>query len=143
LAERRIEMEIAFYSDLTYMPKVSEVFIIDVSSVLPYRKKKHCICVSAGENKYFLINSKSREMYDDFKIHVSNYSFLGEDRYVGCSEAIELKEELIIKKCGVMEYDDMVKILNKVKKSKYLDGATIETIIGELERWLEQEKISQ
>jgi len=125
------------------MPNISEVFIMDVSSILPHRKKKHCICVSAGGNKYFLINSEHREMYDDFKISASNYSFLGEDKYVGCSEAHELKEEHIIKKCGVIDYDDMAKILDKVKKSKHLDEAIIEIITYELEKWLEQKNYAE
>lgn len=58
MVEKRIEVEIAFYGDLANMPKVSEVFIIDVSKIISHRATKHCICVSAGENKCFLINSE-------------------------------------------------------------------------------------
>ncbi|MCL2282182.1 MAG: hypothetical protein FWC26_02580 [Fibromonadales bacterium] len=116
---------------------------MDVSSILPYRKTKYCVCVSAGKNKCFLINSEHREMYDDFKISALNYSFLENDSYVGCSEAFELKEELIIKKCGVIDYNDMVKILDKVKKSEHLDEAVIEIIVQEFERWLKQESYAE
>jgi hypothetical protein len=123
------------------MANISEVYIIDVSKIMPHRTTKYGICVSAGENRYFLINSDHREIYDDLKI--SNYDFLKHDSYVGCSKAHEFEKELIKERIGAIDYDDMAKILDKVKKSKHLDDATIETISYELETWLEQENYAE
>lgn len=118
------------------MPNISEVFIIDVSNILPHSTTKYCICVSAGSNRYFLINSEHREMYDDFEIKSSNYSFLKKDSYVGCSETIVLKEEFIIKNVGRLKYDDMRKILEKIQKSKHIAKPEREDMALELEEWL-------
>jgi hypothetical protein len=92
--------------------------------------------VSAGSNRYFLINSEHREMYDDFEIKSSNYSFLKKDSYVGCSETIVLKEEFIIKNVGRLKYDDMRKILEKIQKSKHIAKPEREDMALELEEWL-------
>jgi uncharacterized protein (TIGR02145 family) len=58
------------------MPNISEVFVIDVSGVIEYRDKKHCVCVSVAFDKYLLINTSHREIYDDFEIKSSDYAFL-------------------------------------------------------------------
>jgi len=86
--------------DKAITPQISEVYIIDVSKILPHCKTKYCICITTGINKYFLINSENRKMYDTFKINVSDYSFLKQDSYVGCSKAHLLESNLIVKNIG-------------------------------------------
>jgi len=134
LAKKRIKRAIGFYGYL--MPNISEVFIVDVAKLFHHRKTKHCVCVSAGDDKFLVINSEHREMYDDFKIEVSNYSFLEKDRFVACRMAYEVKDESLIKKVGNLNYEDMTKILNKIQNSKLIEETERDSIAFELEGWL-------
>ena len=109
---------------------------MNVSKIISERDTKRCICISTGNGKYLFINSHHRDKYDDFKIESSEYSFLNHDSYVGCSEIIMLKDEHIIKKVGNLKYDDMRKILNKIKNSKFIVEAERDVIAVELEEWL-------
>jgi len=120
----------------TIVPQISEVYIIDVSKILPHCETKYCICITTGINKYFLINSENRKMYDTFKISASCYSFLKRDSYVSCSKAHILKNDFIIKKLGNLNFNDMSKILGKVKKSKNIIEVERDEIVSELEKWL-------
>jgi len=122
------------------MPNISDVVLMDVSKIMPERATKYCICVSASNDRYFYINSEHREMYDDFKIKASDYDFLTHDSYIGCHEAYLLKKELIIRKLGNLNYDDMLKISDKVRNSKRMVKTDKKALIIELETWLEQQK---
>jgi len=117
-------------------PQISEVYIMNVSEKLEYRTTKHCICISAGNNRYILINSEHREMYDDFKISVSDYDFLKRDSYVGCSEFVVLGRESIIRRVGSMKYNDMLKILEKMREPKHISKPGRTEIALELEEWM-------
>jgi len=117
------------------MPSISEVVLMDVSKIMPERSEKYCVCISAGNGKYFYINSEHRKMYDDFKIKAANYSFLRHDSYVGCSEAHVLGKELVVRKLGNFNYEDMLKILNKIRNSKRITEAERNAIVLELEEW--------
>ena len=121
---------------MSITPQISEVYIMNVSEKLEHRTTKHCICISAGNNKYVLINSEHREMYDDFKINVSDYDFLRQDSYVGCSEVVVLKKESIIRKVGSMKYNDMLKILEKIRGPKHISKPDRAEIVLELEEWM-------
>jgi thioester reductase-like protein len=122
------------------MPNISEIFVMDMSTILPYSDTKYCICVSVSENLGFLINSDHREMYDDFKIKASDYKFLNHDSYVGCSETFEISEDFIlsIKPLGNLNYDDMKKILEKIRNSKHFEEQERKNRILELEEWLNE-----
>jgi len=109
---------------------------MDVSEKLEHRTTKHCICISAGNDKYILINSEHREMYDDFKICASDYDFLKQDSYVGCSEIIVLEKELIIRKAGSMKYEDMLRILEKIRNPRHMSKQDREEVAIELEGWM-------
>ncbi|MCL1957502.1 MAG: hypothetical protein FWF63_09285 [Fibromonadales bacterium] len=122
------------------VPKISEVYIIDVSKILPHCETKYCICITTGINKYFLINSENREMYDTFEINASDYKFLKHNSYVGCSKAHTLESNLIIKKIGNLNFNDMSKILEKIRKSKYIAKPERESMTLELEEWLNNYK---
>lgn len=125
------------------MPSISEVILMDVSKIMPERAEKYCVCISAGDGKYFYINSEHREIYDDFEIKSSDYSFLSRDSYVSCHKAHVLDNEFIIRKLGNFGYDDMLKILNKIQNSKNINKAESSALIIELEEWLENYQENQ
>lgn len=125
------------------MPNISDVILMDVSKVMPERTTKYCVCVSAGNDRYFYINSEHRQIYDDFKIKASDYDFLTHDSYVGCHEAYRLGKELIIRKLGNLNYDDMLKILDKIQKSKRIAKTERKALIFEVETWLNDKKPPQ
>jgi len=111
--------------------------IIDVSGKIGYRSSKHCVCISVSGDKYFLINTSHREMYDDFEIKSSDYGFLGGiNRFVCCSRIHAFSSDSIIKKVGNLSCDDMTKIADKIQKSRVLDKAEKDSIIPELDKWL-------
>jgi len=118
------------------MPSISDVILMDVSKIMPERTVKYCVCVSAGNDRYFYINSEHREMYDDFKINASDYDFLAHDSYVGCHEAYLLGKELVIRKLGNLNHEDMLKILGKIQNSKRIAKTERKTLILEFETWL-------
>jgi len=124
------------------MVQVSDVNIMNVEGKIARRETKYCVCIYSKEDKdkYFFINTESREMYDDFQIKCSRYTFLGQkDRYVNCFSVQELEKERIIEKKGNLDYDDMKQILTKIKNSDSITEAEKEILIPELENWLNDE----
>jgi len=113
---------------------------MDVSKIMPERTTKYCVCVSAGNDRYFYINSEHREMYDDFKIKAADYDFLTHDSYVGCHEAYLLRKELIIRKLGNLNYEDMLKVLDKIQNSRRMAKIERKNLILEFETWLNAQK---
>ena len=104
---------------------------------MAHRNTKHCVCIAVSREKYFIINTSHREMYDDFKIKSSDYAFLeGIDRFVCCSRIYEFSSDRIIKKAGCLNFDDITKIVDKIQKSRVLDKIDKDSIIPELDKWL-------
>ena len=122
------------------MPNISDVVLMDVSKIMPERATKYCVCISAGDDRYFFINSEHREMYDDFKIKASDYGFLTHDSHVCCHEAYRLGNELIIRKLGNLNYDDMLRISVKIQNSRRITKTERKTLAFELETWLNDNK---
>jgi hypothetical protein len=119
------------------MPKISDVLIVDVSGKIPLRDTKHCVCISVSKDKYLLINTDHREMYDDFQIKSSDYAFLKDtDRFVCCSKMYRFSPDRIIKKTGNLNRSDMIKIIDKIQNSKILDKMEKNSVIPELDKWL-------
>jgi len=114
-----------------------------VSGVLPNKKNKRCLCVSLGGDRYFLVDYQRCSMYDDFKISKSSYDFLDRDGYIGCSEIHSPAEKQLVKRCGEIYCEDMAKILDRVKNSKNLSEASINSIVPELEKWIEKESLAE
>jgi len=119
------------------MPQISDVNIIDVSGDINYRSTKHCICISVSKDRYLIINTEHRKMYDDFLIESSIYSFLdGKDRFICCSGMYEFSSDKIIKKVGNLNFIDMSKIMEKIQKSRVIDKIDKDSVIPELDKWL-------
>jgi hypothetical protein len=119
------------------MSNISEVFVIDVSGVIEYRDKKHCVCVSVTSDKYLLINTSHRNIYDDFEIKSADYAFLKpKNRFVCCSELHEFKSDKIIKSVGNLNRGDMLKIIDKIQNSEYIKKKDKDSVVAELNTWL-------
>jgi len=120
------------------MTTVSDVNRMSTKNVVAHRDEKYCVCISTGngKDKYFLIDSKSRKMYDDFEIKAEEYDFLSKDSYISCSLVVELGKDRFIEKLGNIDHKDMIKILEKVKKSEHLTDDEIKDISNSLENWL-------
>lgn len=118
------------------MLEIADVFVIDVGDQIEHRDTKHCICIATSQNKYFLINTMHREMYDDFQISASSYPFLkGVDRFVCCSQIYQFTPDKIIHKVGKLNYQDMIKLISKVQNSEVLDNAEKSAVLPELTDW--------
>ena len=114
-----------------------DVVIMNVEEIMPYRDTKHCICVSISKEKYLMINTDHRRMYDDFKIESQNYPFLNNrDRFIACSEIYDISSERIIRNVGKLKIKDINKIIEKIKNSKSLYKADKDLILPEIESWL-------
>jgi len=126
------------------MPEISDVLIVKTLGSVDNRETKHCICIAFSFNKFLLINTKNSGYRDEFEIKSSDYDFLsGKNRFVGCSKIFEFKSEQIERKVGTMKYEDMMKILNKIKSSKNLPKAEKYNIVLELEEWLKNYQENQ
>ena len=118
------------------MSEISDVLIIDVSGKIDYRNKKYCVCISVSPDKYFLINTNHREIYDDFEIKSSNYAFLENvNRFVCCSKMYEFDPGRIIRKAGNLNFDDMMKIIDKIQKSRVIGKKEKDSVIPALDKW--------
>ena len=114
-------------------PKAGGIYIIDVSEKVPYRKTKHCVCVSAGAGKYLLINTRKCEKYDAIILSSSNYDFLrGEDRYLEHTMVFEFSADKLVKKVGILSKDDVDALVNEIIQSKTIAKADKSLMIGEL-----------
>jgi len=121
------------------MSNISTVFVVDVSGAIEHRDTKHCVCVSVTSDKYLLINTNHREIYDDFEIKSSDYAFLKhKNRFVCCSEMYEFKPDKLIKRVGNLHRDDMLKIIDKIQNSEYLKKIEKDSVIPELNKWLSE-----
>jgi len=126
------------------MAKISDINRMNTKDVILKRDEKICVCIVTGEkDKYLLINSKSREKYDDFEIKQSDYTFLSHDSHISCSRTVELKKDRIIKKLGTLNHRDMQKILDKIRKSTLLPSEEKESIILYIEEWLSDYNINK
>ena len=113
------------------------MLVIDVSEKIAYRATKHCVCISLSEDKYLMINTNHRKMYDDFEIKSSDYGFLkGTNRFVCCSGMYEFPAGKVIDKVGKLNRDDMAKILDKIQNSKILTKRDKDSVIPGLDKWL-------
>jgi len=119
------------------VPNISEVVVIDVSETIEHRGTKHCVCVSVSAEKYLLINTNHRAIYDDFEIKSSEYAFLKpKNRFVCCSEMYHFDSDKIIKRVGVLNRGDMIKIVDKMQNSESLKTIEKNSVIPELNKWL-------
>ncbi len=118
------------------MLEIADVFIMDVGDQIEHRDRKHCVCIAASQDKYFVINTQHRIIYDDFVISSRDYDFLkGEDRYVCCSTVYKFSPDKIIRKVGKLNYNDMKTLIDKVQNSKVLRETEKSSIIPELVEW--------
>jgi hypothetical protein len=118
------------------MPEICGVFVMNVTGQVEHRETKHCICISVSQNKYFMINTDHRDMYDDFEIKSSDYEFLeGKNRFVCCSRIHEFEPDRIIRHVGTLRYADMLKIIDKIQNSKILDKTERDSVMPELDEW--------
>jgi len=120
------------------MAAISDVYIINVTDKIEYRKTKHCVCISVSKNKGLLINTKNRGIYNELEINSETYSFLnGTNRFVACALPIEFKDNEIVKKEGSLNHADMLRIVEKLKSVKTKQILIqLKDIIAELESWL-------
>lgn len=118
------------------MAIIGDVFVCDVSGIVSERDKKHCICVSVSQDKYILINTEHRKIYDDFQISEKNYDFLhGTDRFVACSQILQFDSERKIQRVGTLKYKDMGIVIQKIRESKVLSKIEKDAILPDLEEW--------
>lgn len=120
------------------MLEISDVFVVDVKgSEINNRETKHCICISVSKDKYLVINTEHRQIYDDFEIKASDYPFLkGKDRFVCCASVHKFPPEKIISESvGKLKYSDMLKIIDKIQNSKFLNQSEKNDILPDLVDW--------
>ncbi len=121
------------------MAEIGNVFIVDVSGIINYRDTKHCICISVAQDKYLVINTEHRAIYDDFKILATDYPFLQDkDRYVCCSQIYKFDANKLLNGCqpvGQLKYPDMAKIIDKIQNSQVLDETEQSAVLPELIDW--------
>jgi len=117
--------------------EISGVYKVNTVGLIEFRQKKICVCISIAFNKYFLINSDHREIYDDFEIASPIYTFTNyKNRFVCCSRTISFDTDRLIEKVGNFNRNDMIRILNKIQTSEILIDDNKESIITELQIWL-------
>lgn len=121
------------------MAEIGNVFVVDVADVIEHRDRKHCICISVADNKYLVINTEHREIYDDFGIKASDYPFLqGVDRFVCCSQIFQFDGGKLLNgkmPVGQLKYTDMGKIISKIQTSEILDETERQSVLLELLDW--------
>jgi len=121
------------------MQNISDVFIVNVSGIIEHRDTKHCVCVSVSDGKYLFINTRHRDIYNDFKIKADDYEFLNSiDRFVSCSKIRPINVDRIKKKVGNLNRNDMMKIVDKIQASETLDKIEKVSIVTEINKWLSE-----
>jgi len=121
------------------MAEISDVYVMNTEGEIDKRDTKHCVCilVSADKDKYVLINRFDIKKYDGFEIKKSDYAFLDQDiRYVGCSRVYDFGKDRILRKVGNLTYNDMKRILEKIRNSKFITAEEKDVIVPKLEKWL-------
>jgi hypothetical protein len=116
---------------------ISDVFVANFSSEFEHRSTKHCVCVSVSTDKYVIINTDHREMYDDFEIKSSDDAFLEhKNRFVSCLKLYQSDSIKIHKHVGNLYREDMLKIVDKIQNSKVLDKTEKDSVLPEIKKWL-------
>ena len=114
-------------------PVARGVYLADVNGLVPYRDTKHCVCVSAGGGRYFLVNTLHRDEYNDFPIKASDYAFLkGQDRCIACLQWILIPDERLLRHVGTLSDADAKTVYEKVKASHKIRKSVKKEILDEL-----------
>jgi len=115
-------------------PRARGIYVVDVRGIVRHRDTKHCVCVSAGGGKYFLINTVHRPEYDDYRISAADYAFLnGKDRFVSYSVAFALEPaSRIMREVGMLSQKDTLGLIALVEKSRRLQWDEKAAIVYEL-----------
>lgn len=138
MAKRRFRTLGRKYGDI--VPRISEVYLIDVKGQIEHRKTKYFVCVSVAKDKYLIINSEHREIYDDLEVDSCDYPFFdGKSRFVGCSRLHHFSADKIIKAVGCLYREDMMNIRDKIRDSKVLDKHEKSIVLCQIEQWLLQD----
>jgi len=114
-------------------PVARGVYLADVNGLVPYRDTKHCVCVSAGGGRYFLVNTIHRDEYNDFTIKASDYPFLkGKDRCVACLQWVAIPNDRLLRQVGTLSDADAKTVYEKVKASHKIRKSVKKEILDEL-----------
>lgn len=116
------------------MFEISEVVLANTTKTIKHRKTKSFVRVSITNEKFLIINS--RESEGSIKIESAIYSFLSHDSYIAGFRTFALKEDEIIKIRGTLNYDDMIKVQNMIKNSKFISQDEKEEILIDLEAYI-------
>jgi len=117
------------------VPNISDVVVVE--KVIEHRKTKHCVCILVATDKYLMINTSHRDIYDDFEIESSEYVFLKSiNRFVCCSEMFYVSPDKILRSVGNLNRNDMLKIVNKIQNSKIMGDIEKDSVLPELRKWL-------
>jgi len=112
---------------------------VDVAGVVECRSTKHCICISVSNNRFLVINTEHRQIYDDFEIKAKDYPFLKNvNRFVCCSQIYHFDQSRFLNNkipVGQLKYQDIVKIIDKIQKSEILDETDQSAVLLELNGW--------
>jgi len=116
--------------------EISEVVLADTSTseIIRDRARKLFVRISVTNEKFLIINSRESER--SIKIESSIYNFLSHDSYIAGLRTFTLEENEILKKRGNLYYDDMVKVLNMIKISKFIPPDEKEEILIDLEEFI-------
>ena len=113
-------------------PQTKGIYLADVRGIIRYRDTKHCVCVSAGNGIYYLVDTLHRAEYNDFQIKASNYAFLnGKDRYVSCVPVAIPKSRLLCQ-VGVLSDTDTKTMYLKTEASHKIQRDEKKALLTEL-----------
>ena len=114
-------------------PSIRSVYEVDVRNLVDKRDNKYCVCVSIGSGKYLLINSKSRQIYNDFEIKAIDYQFLaGENRFISCSKLFVFDKTRLLRKVGTLSDSDTKKVIAKIYSTDKIPEPEKVDVIREL-----------
>ena len=116
------------------MKELFNVVVMNVAGIITHRETKYCVCISTSRNKYLLINTEHRAMYDDFEIKAENYSWLNnKNRFIACSVIYSIEPEMMVQTVGKLIIEDIKKIIEKIKKSRTISKIDKNSVLPELE----------
>jgi hypothetical protein len=103
------------------MKKYSVGDIVHVSGLpINPKKGKYCVLVCLAPNRFFLVNTENRLIYDCIPLNKKGRPFPVYDSFIGCKNIFEAEDKQINSVCGKLDDDELRYLLQKITESKFI-----------------------
>lgn len=120
--------------------RVGDIVYISGLPIYP-AKGKYAVCVKTAPNRFLLINSENRAIYDCIALQKkANRPFPKHDSFIGCKNIFEATDDQISSIHGCADDSELKAILVKIKNSPYIPKVQKNPVVEALENEIKRRR---